>query len=312
MSPLWHSVIDAQSGEKFSIVRCCECGLGVTTSPSDASDKLDSLDRYYGEQYVGGRHGFTASMCDRRRIRIIDRCVPGIQRPKLLDVGCGDGTLIAEAIRRGYRATGVERFSGVAADAGLPVRSSLRDAGQDAPHDCITMWHVLEHLTDLDDTITQVRKLISDDGVLIIAVPDFGSLPAKVFGRFWLHVDVPRHRFHFTDASLTRLLSRHRFSIDRYRGSEIEYDVMGWSGSLQNAIRWEPNLFFKLITGRTTRSGKLIQFASLILGTIFSAVVALPVLIAGWCGHGGTLILVCRPMVSPVRLDAETLEGRIV
>ncbi len=305
-SPLWRSVVDAQTRETFSVARCSRCGFGATT------DSPDNLDRYYGKEYVGGRHGFTASMCDQRRIRILNRVIAKNASPKLLDMGCGDGTFLGEAIRRGYRATGIERFSGVAVEAGLPIRSSLEEASQDAPLDGVTMWHVLEHMTDPGTTIDQIRERIDDDGVLVIAVPDFGSLPARLFGRFWLHIDVPRHRFHFTGDSLMRLLSQRGFTVDRYRGSEFEYDVMGWSVSLQNALRWEPNLFFKLITGRTNRSGKWMRFASLVLGTIVSALVAVPVLIAGWIGHGGTLIVIARPTASRVRVESETLEGRIV
>ncbi|MGB7329410.1 MAG: class I SAM-dependent methyltransferase [Rubripirellula sp.] len=304
--PLRHQVRDAQTGDSFDIAGCPECGLGVTAGmPRD-------LDRYYGKEYVGQRHGFTASMCDRRRIRII-RGLSRMSAPaKLLDVGCGDGTFLAAAIQVGYAGIGVERFSSVAADAGLPVKSSLDQTAAESPFDIVTMWHVLEHLPNPAEVTKQVHGQIASDGVLVVAVPDFGSLPSKLFGRFWLHLDVPRHAYHFTSESLTKLLSDRDFDVEVFRGSEFEYDLLGWSSSAVDALGGEPNLLFKLLTRRPTKTGRFGRVAALLLGAALSVLVAVPVLIAGWLGRGGTLIAIARPKSANIRVMSEKLEGRIV
>ncbi len=307
--PLRHRVADVQTGESFTLARCPECGLGITI------DVPDDLAPHYGEQYVGGRHGFTAAMCDRRRIQIIDRVgtPPGkMDSVKLLDFGCGDGTFLAAAIRKGYRAIGVERFSSVAVDAGLPVKSSLEQASSEGPFDIVTMWHTLEHLTDPLEVVQRIGETMTDRGVLVIAVPDSGSLPARVFGRFWLHWDVPRHKYHFTSRSLKKLLTMRGFDVEWYRGSEFEYDLMGWASSGVDVAAAEPNLFFKRLTGRPTKTGFAGRTLSLIFGTILSLILAVPVGIAGQFGRGGTLIMIACPASSRLRFESETLERRIV
>ncbi|TWU57983.1 class I SAM-dependent methyltransferase [Rubripirellula reticaptiva] len=304
--PLRHQVRDAQTGEAFDIAGCPVCGLGVTAGmPND-------LDQYYGKEYVGRRHGFTASMCDRRRIRIIRGLVQTSAPAKLLDVGCGDGTFLGTAIQAGYAGIGVERFSSIAADAGLPVKASLDETASESPFDIVTMWHVLEHLPNPGEVTEQLRGQIADNGVLVIAVPDFGSLPSRLVGRFWLHLDVPRHAYHFTTESLTKLLSDRGFDVEFFRGSEFEYDLLGWSSSAIDALGGEPNLLFKLLTGRSTKTGRLGRIAALALGAVLSVLGAVPVLIAGWLGRGGTLIAIARPKSANIRVMSEKLEGRIV
>jgi SAM-dependent methyltransferase len=78
---------------------------------------------------------------------------------------------------------------------------------------CITLWHVLEHVHDLNDTIEKIKSLLKPEGVLIIAVPNCNSWDANKYGKFWAAYDVPRHLYHFTETTLKRLFSEHAFVV---------------------------------------------------------------------------------------------------
>ena len=66
---------------------------------------------------------------------------------------------------------------------------------------------MLEHLPDLENTITAIQKLLKPNGVLIVAVPNYSSFDAKHYKRFWAAYDVPRHLWHFSQKSMSKLFS---------------------------------------------------------------------------------------------------------
>ena len=115
---------------------------------------------------------------------------------RLLDVGCGDGSFLLAAQREGWEVAGVEINPEPARRAGLHIVEAIPQAHQAGPFDCITLWHSLEHMPDINAMMQQLRKLLNRDGTVIIAVPNNNSLQAKVFGKDWLALDVPRHLYH--------------------------------------------------------------------------------------------------------------------
>src|SRR5690606_6109356 len=78
-----------------------------------------------------------------------------------------------------------------------------------------TMWHVLEHVHDPNAYLSQICKCLTDDGTVFIAVPNYRSLDARIYREFWAAWDVPRHLWHFSPESMSRLLSRHGCEIIR-------------------------------------------------------------------------------------------------
>lgn len=288
LRPRFRAVRDPLTGEAFEVAECESCGLGHTVAPAD------DLARYYGDSYHGGRHGLTAALCAWRRLMLVGRAAGRGAGRRLLDVGCGDGTFLLAARRKGWAVTGTELNPRAARAAGLDVRETLEEVRGQAPFDCVTLWHSLEHMADPAGLLKSLAGLLAPEGVLVIAVPDGGGLQARLFGPNWFHLDAPRHLHHYNRRSLTRLLGSAGFVTTSLRHQEFEYDLLGWSQSALNAVMPTPNVFFNLLTGRASGGGPARAAANCLLGLLLTAL-ALPLTFVGaLMRRGGTLVAVAR------------------
>ncbi|HZG93167.1 MAG TPA: class I SAM-dependent methyltransferase [Mycobacteriales bacterium] len=281
------TVRDPRSGERFSILRCTSCGLGHTwPQPED-------LAPYYGESYHGGRHGASADFCTRRRLRFL-RQAAGAGPGRLVDVGCGDGTFLASARTAGWNVAGTELNPALPRSLGLRIERDLAELADLAPFDVATMWHSLEHLTDPRASLAQLRGMLRPGGTLLVAVPDAGGWQARAFGGAWLHLDVPRHLFHFDRRSLTGLLTSLGFQVEREWHAELEYDVLGWSQSALNSVSHTPNVFFDTVTRRPRTTTVPRAAAAAVGGLVLSAASAPAVAASVLARRGGTLVVAAR------------------
>jgi SAM-dependent methyltransferase len=283
METLYPEVAEPETLEKFSILACRACGFGQT-SPQPAN-----LDAYYAE-YHGKRHGFTADYCARRRVGWLEKSAK--TRGRVLDIGCGEGTFLDEAIECGWHGVGTELNYAKFQDLEVYENLAAVKAKYGARFfDAVTMWHTLEHFRNPREILLAAFALLAPGGVLLVAVPDAGGLQARTFGKFWLHLDVPRHLFHFNFESLKTLLKECGFEVKTSGHQEFEYDLLGWSQSALNSIFSQPNVFFKTLSGHRTNASRVIRAANLALGALFSAI-ALPLVLLGTLGKkGGTIIV---------------------
>jgi SAM-dependent methyltransferase len=294
LSTRFPQVLDAQTGESFAIAECAQCQLGHTTP------RPSNLGRYYGTSYHGGRHGLTAKYCALRRIRFVEKLISSGNGRRLLDVGCGDGTFLLAARRRGWETIGTEFNPHIARSFGLNVRESVEDARSAGPFDCITLWHSLEHIPDPRKEILALGSMLRPGGVLLIAIPNAGGWQARIFGRHWLHLDVPRHLYHFNYRSLVALLELAGLSPVHRWDQEFEYDLLGWSQSALNAVMPAPNVFYRVIVGKQAGLGGGSIVVNSILGTLFSVLTLPAVLLGTLSNEGGTLIVAARRRNSQV------------
>ena len=290
-APVLRDVRDPITLERFEIHACRDCGLARSV-PAPAR-----IDRYYGPRYYGKRHWITNWYCLWRRIRVVNLTFGGIREHAVLDVGCGEGAFLEKARSRGWKVAGTEIDVMRPAIPGIRVTSSLADV--EGRFDCITCWHVLEHLTDPLASLREMRSRLTPDGALILSVPDAGGAQARIFGRFWFHRDVPRHLFHFDLRSLRRMLECAGFRVVKVWHHELEYDLFGWIQSVLNAILRTPNVLFDTLTGQPRRTGLgplLFSFAFAV--AMFPAAFALTVLTT-LMRRGGTLIVSSGPAEMP-------------
>lgn len=128
---------------------------------------------------------------------------------KILDIGAGTGDFINVCKNNSWNTTGIEpskKARATASTKNLVLKESIADLGEEK-FDIITMWHVLEHVPNLNEYIVKLKKLLTRDGVLIIAVPNYKSYDAKYYKEHWAAYDVPRHLWHFSKTSIERLFA---------------------------------------------------------------------------------------------------------
>ncbi|MEJ7739093.1 MAG: class I SAM-dependent methyltransferase [Chitinophagaceae bacterium] len=144
---------------------------------------------------------------------LIER-VTGLRKGNLLDVGSGTGAFARHMQDAGWKVSALEPDEDTRRRAfdlyGLSL-SNMQQLFSFPPgiFDAITLWHVLEHVHDLHEYLEQVRNVLSDDGKAFIAVPNYTSYDASVYGQYWAAYDVPRHLYHFSPASMKQLLEKH-------------------------------------------------------------------------------------------------------
>lgn len=135
----------------------------------------------------------------------------------LLDVGAGTGDFLKAAQKNGWSVEGVEPNRDArmrSREKGMELRPDM-DALPRKEFQIITLWHVLEHLPDLENQILKLRSHLEDEGTMIIAVPNYKSYDAGYYKEFWAAYDVPRHLWHFSRTSIERLFDKHGLKVVR-------------------------------------------------------------------------------------------------
>jgi predicted TPR repeat methyltransferase len=145
-----------------------------------------------------------------------------------LDYGCGTGMFLKVCQDKGWKAYGMEPDDGarkLGTEMGLNVFSDKERVNtytNNQKFDVITLWHVLEHVTDLDETLTFFRERLNKGGALVIAVPNYTSFDAQHYKEFWAAYDVPRHLYHFEISTIQKLLSKYGFSLSETRPMKFD------------------------------------------------------------------------------------------
>lgn len=135
-----------------------------------------------------------------------------------LDIGCGTGDVLKAAQNNGWKITGIEPNENARAIANSKTNNSVFDISElnklpDHSFDVISLWHVLEHLPNLEEYVSLFKRLLKPNGKLIIAVPNHKSYDASYYKEFWAAYDVPRHLWHFSQNSIKLLFSKFNMTV---------------------------------------------------------------------------------------------------
>lgn len=212
------------SGEAFYLCRCQDCGF-VFTQDFPAEDEIG---RYYETpdyiSHTDTRRGLVNTLYHwvraymlGRKARLVER-VAHRHEGRLLDIGTGTGYFADTMQRRGWQVDAIEKNEGArqfaAGHFGLEVKpETALDTLEEGAYDVITLWHVMEHLETLDQTWERLYNLLSDRGMLVVAVPNCASADADRYGAYWAAYDVPRHLWHFTPDTMQRFGAKHGFIL---------------------------------------------------------------------------------------------------
>ena len=153
----------------------------------------------------------------RRKLRLLKPYQS--KQGRLLDIGAGTGFFLRAAKKRGWTVTGIEPNQSARnlANSKAPNTVFDEDKLQTLPEhsfDVITLWHVLEHLPDLQSDIAAFQKLLKPNGRIVLAVPNFKSFDSDYFKAFWAAYDVPRHLWHFSQQSISILFSKVQMKLE--------------------------------------------------------------------------------------------------
>jgi SAM-dependent methyltransferase len=196
-------------GEVFPLVQCSQCGF-VYLSPRPSQESIGS---HYEDEGYHPHQAEAAGVVDRIyrisrdwNLRYKRWMVESHHRKgALLDFGCGTGEFLAEMRANGWQVTGVEPAAQARAVAeGLGVRASADLEGCDGPYDVITLWHVLEHVHEAAGQFRRLCELLTPGGILVMALPNIGSVDSRAYGANWVALDAPRHLFHFRPQDVRR------------------------------------------------------------------------------------------------------------
>lgn len=205
-----HSV----SGEEFELLLDDELQLLKTSPQPDAA----SLGRYYeSDDYISHTdskrslfeklYHVVKQKALRDKVKLIEKVHP--LKGRLLDIGAGTGDFLVQAKGSAWDIVGIEpsaKAKGIALKKEVTFIDTI-DLIEADSIDVVTMWHVLEHVPDVEKQIADLKRIIKPDGIIIIAVPNFKSYDALHYGKFWAAYDVPRHLWHFSKTAIEKLFA---------------------------------------------------------------------------------------------------------
>lgn len=206
----------AQSPQTFNLLRCGECALVMTTPRL----KREELEAYYSREYWGQAPADDQSWVRRDQAPRTDFLERFRRQGRILDVGCGLGLFLLTLDTARWERYGLEVMPAAYQEAvrrlgaGRVRQAEITSAGFPPQHfDVVTFWDVLEHLPNPVAALQEAFRLLRPGGLTLLRLPNFASYLARHFGEDWYELALPYHLYHFTPATLTRLLVAAGFRV---------------------------------------------------------------------------------------------------
>ncbi|MCH8004062.1 MAG: class I SAM-dependent methyltransferase [Nanoarchaeota archaeon] len=252
----------------FNIVKCKNCDL-IYVNPRLKFNELEKIYKnkiYFNNQSFKDTnytfYGYENYLLEKkdiiytfiRRLNVIEKYKkPGT----LLDIGCALGFFLELALKRGWKARGIEISKVAAGYAKKHQKSPVFNGTLEEVNykkesfDVITIFDVIEHVPNPKKTILQIKNLLKPGGIISITTPNIGSLPAKILGKKWEEVRrVREHIYYFSDKTLNRLLKESGFKI-------LKIESAGRYFSVESAVR-RLNIYSSTLSGISSKFTRIL------------------------------------------------------
>jgi 2-polyprenyl-3-methyl-5-hydroxy-6-metoxy-1,4-benzoquinol methylase len=261
ISSLLHTKDYSLTTEDFQIIQCANCTLEYT----DPAPSKEAIAPYYNfPSYISHtdtKEGLVNKMYHKVRNHTLTQKTNWVQslftghKGHLLEVGAGTGAFANSMSKKGWKVTALEPDAASRQKALenydinlLPIEELFQL--EPAKYEVITLWHVLEHVHDLNAYMKIFHSLLKPNGRLIIAVPNYTSYDAGFYKNYWAAYDVPRHLYHFSPLSMHYLSKKHKMSI------------------VQKLPMWFDSFYVSLLSEKYKQSGMIGMMRAFFVGCI--------------------------------------------
>ncbi len=213
------------TNEIFQLVQCNNCGL-IYLNPRPTKKEMG---KFYPQEYYGNQNLVARNYVKLLQIMKIRKIMKYKKEGQVLDIGCGDGTLLLHFKEKGWDTYGVD----ISGPAHRLTRDKLKQNifncelkdchFPDRYFDVITLNHVLEHVMNPNDELREIYRILKNDGILFLSVPNIDSFQFKISKEHWFHLDLPRHIYHYSLISIKDLLEKNKFII-----IEVRYPLLNF------------------------------------------------------------------------------------
>lgn len=254
------------TGENFEICKCLDCSFVFTQNIPNEKE----IGRYYesptyishsdtNKGFVNRCYHLVREIMLRRKASLVNSLVDD-SKTNLLDYGAGTGYFARAMQRLDWDVTAIEKSEQARQYSKdqfgfemLPVEA-LYDC-EDGCFDVVTMWHVMEHIQNINEFWDELYRILDDNGIAVIALPNSSSYDAQTYREYWAAYDVPRHLWHFTPSTVMKFGRKHGFILERqytmpfdgfyismlserYKGSKLSVLKGAWNGLLGWLASW--------------------------------------------------------------------------
>ena len=260
------------SQENFDIISCDSCSLKFT-NPRPAAAEIGPY--YKSDEYISHTNSkkglinqlyqIVRSFTLKQKVNLINSYA---NNKSILDYGCGTGEFLNACKNDGYTVEGFEPDSDARKLAinnyGITVYCGDElNIVSNSSKNVITLWHVLEHVHDLEGLLNNLSRILQRDGTLFIAVPNHTSYDAKLYGEYWAAYDVPIHLYHFSPETIKKLLEKFGFSLKQTLPMNFDsFYVSMLSEKYKTGATNLPKAFFNGLISNLKASGDKQNYSS--------------------------------------------------
>jgi 2-polyprenyl-3-methyl-5-hydroxy-6-metoxy-1,4-benzoquinol methylase len=253
-----HKVIKdySVSKESFNIMICENCNFQFTNPRPDQNE----IGKYYqSDDYISHSDkanspiNFIYKLARKYALaskRKLINTIAKQRKGRILDYGCGTGYFLETMKDDGWKTYGIEpnEKAREIAKGKAKINKSIDELNiKNKKFDIITLWHVLEHIHDINNTIKILKTILKEKGKIIVAVPNIESYEHTIFKEDWAAYDVPRHLYHFSQETMKTLMLKHGLKVKKVYPMKLDAYYISL---LSNKYKYNKNKFINsFLTG---------------------------------------------------------------